>query len=130
VSQQRGGVSGRITNASTGAALASLQVAIYTSSGSYVTSAFSDASGLYSNTTLSTGSYYLRTWNNKGYIDEVYNDVACLACSLSSGTVVSVSAGSTRTGLDFALTPGATLSGKVTAVGSGAPLSGVGIDIL
>ncbi|GAG54471.1 unnamed protein product, partial [marine sediment metagenome] len=44
------------------------------SSGNYVGYAWSDPGGNYTAGCLLTGDYYLRTWNDRGYIDEYYLD--------------------------------------------------------
>ena len=48
-----------------------------------VTVDFTDAAGNYiSRTGLLTGTYYVSTFNSQGYIDELYDNVVCLGCSL------------------------------------------------
>jgi hypothetical protein len=129
--QTAGIISGTVTNAVSGAPISGVSVNIYNSSGSYVGSATSNASGLYTRSNLSPGTYYLATSNSLGYLDELYNDIRCgSSCyPYTAGTGVSVAAGTTTSEINFALTPGGTIAGLVTADGSGTPLGGVQVSI-
>ncbi len=127
-----GRFSGTVTDASTGLPLASVRVSVYNSSGSYVTYAYSNSSGVYTTSSgLLSGTYYARTSNSLGYIDELFNNISCPggSCSASSGTPISVTAGTTTTGIDFGLAPGGRISGTVTDAATGLPLANVGIDV-
>jgi hypothetical protein len=127
-----GRVTGTVTSAATGLPLSSVQVRIYNSGGSQVTNAYTDASGVYtSRTGLPTGTYYARTSNSLGYVEEVYNDVSCpfASCTVTSGAPITVTLGSTTTGIDFALTPGGRISGTVTDAGTSTPLASVSVYV-
>jgi 5-hydroxyisourate hydrolase-like protein (transthyretin family) len=126
-----GRVSGTVTNAATGAPLSNIEVDIYTSSGSAVTYGYTNASGVYtSGTGLPTGTYYVRTYNSQGYINELYNDIPCApSCTITSGTAVSVTIGATISGVNFGLAVGGGITGTVTDAGTGAPLSGVSVSV-
>ncbi len=128
----RGGrVSGTVADSATGAPLA-VWVGIYSSAGALVDSGGTDASGLYtSRAGLPTGTYYAHTWNSQGYVDELYNDIACPAgsCSVTSGTPISVTSPLTTAGIDFALTQGGRISGTATDGSSGLPIAGVSVRI-
>jgi len=68
-----------------------------------------NASGVYTKTGLASGTYYLKTTNSLGYIDEVHSDLPCLGnqCpTVTTGSGVSVTAGATTNGIDFALAVG------------------------
>ncbi len=126
-----GRISGAVTDAATGLALAS-EVYIHDSSGSYVTSEYTNAFGGYTTSTgLPSGTYYARTRNWLGYIEELYNDVSCpgISCTVTAGTPISVTLGTTTTGIDFGLATGGRISGRVTDVATGLPLAGVGVWI-
>jgi len=119
-----GAISGTVTDAATGAALANISVYTYDSSGAFVGRTKTDTAGAYIASGLSTGTYYLRTSNELGYIDEVHRDLPCVGnrCpSVTTGVAVSVTAGSTKGGTDFALSSGAVMSGTVTDANTGAP---------
>src|SRR5204862_4038496 len=88
-----GRVSGRVTDAATGAALSNVSVTIFTGSAISIASAFTDASGNYATpAVLPTGTYYARTSNSFGYIDELYNDITCFDCNQTIGTPIPVTA--------------------------------------
>ena len=127
-----GRISGTVTDAATGLPLANVYVAVHTSTGSAVTSGRTDSSGVYTSyAQLPSGSFYARTSNNLGYSDEVYADISCPsgACSVTSGTPISVTAGTTTAGIDFALSPGGRVGGSVTDAVTGLPLADVQVGI-
>ena len=74
---------------------------------------------------LATGGYRVRTLNSLSYLDELYDNLPCQGgnCAVTAGTNVSVTAGTTTGGIDFALTLGGTISGTVTDAGAGMPLA-------
>jgi hypothetical protein len=78
---------------------------VYDSTGAASAAGFTDSAGSYlTSTALPPGSYYARTGNSDGYIDELYDDIACVGgCSVTSGTPISLAAGATTSGIDFAL---------------------------
>jgi len=127
-----GQISGTVTDASTGLPLGSVSVSIYSSGGSYVTGGYSDSSGVYTSSSgLPAGTYYAVTWNSQGYIDELYNNISCPggSCSVTSGAPISVSPGTTTTGIDFGLAPGGRISGTVTDASTSLPLGSVSVSI-
>jgi len=120
-----GWISGRVTDATTGAPLAGVTVSFRTSWGPGGGSATSSASGWYTAGFVTPGNYYLCTSNSLGYFDAVYGGGAPVAgCLWAQGMPVRVSAGESIT-VNFALTKGATITGTVTDAATGAPLSGV-----
>ena len=127
---QGGRVSGTVTDAATSAPLASVIVQISDSSGLFVASTVTNSLGNYvSNNALPTGTYYAQTFNSQGYIDEVYNNIPCLSCNVTTGTPITVTAGATTSGIDFALAPGGRISGTVTEAVTDAPLANVTVGI-
>ncbi len=127
-----GVITGTIVATGTGTPLVGVYVSAYSSSGSPVgTSGTTNASGTYTISGLATGTYYVQTLNNLGYVDEVYNDVPCpkYFCPVTTGTGVSVTAGVTTMGISFALTVGGVISGTATDAGTGAPLSGILVEV-
>ena len=117
-----GVVTGTVTAAGSGSPLAGVNVSIYTSSGSQVGSSVTTSSGgVFSAVGLPTGTYYVRTSNTQGYVDQTYAGLACPrgSCAAGVGTAVNVTQGQTRAGVDFALAQGGGVSGTVTAGGTG-----------
>lgn len=117
-------ISGTVTDEDTLLPLKDVNVYFYDDSGNYITAANTDASGDYMNYAgLPTENYFLRTWNDDGYINELYNDMLCVGgCTVTDGTPVGATSGSTTTDIDFALVLGGSISGTVTVDGSGTPL--------
>jgi len=93
-----------VTDAGTGAPLAGVNVTASNASGSGW-GVSTNASGVYTVTGLAVGTYYVRTSNSLGYIDELYNNLPCPggSCTVTSGTGVSVTAGATTSGINFGL---------------------------
>ena len=123
-------ISGQVTDA-TATGLASVWVSVYTSTGSWAGDGYTDSSGNYTiSGGLTTGSYYVRTSNSAGYIDELYNNVVCIGCIVNSsgGTLVPVTSPATTTNINFALAQGGRISGRVTNT-TGAGLQGVNVDV-
>ena len=96
---------GTITAAGTGAPLANVGVLVYEASGSLFTSVTTNASGVYATTGLPAGTYYVRTSNGLGCVDELYDNLLCPggACAVTKGTGVSVTAWATTSGINFGL---------------------------
>jgi hypothetical protein len=128
---QGGRISGTVTDAATGLPLANTSIQIYSSSGSYVTYASTSGTGSYTTLGLPAGTYRARTSNPSGYVDELYDDIACPngSCIVTSGAAISVTAGSTTSGISFALAAGGRISGTVTDAGTGLPLAAVYVDV-
>jgi hypothetical protein len=125
-----GRIKGTVTDAATQQPISGVQIAIFNSFGSRVSTGSSDAAGNYTCFDgLPTGSYFVRTLNFKHYIDELHNNIVCTAgvCSETSGTPVPLTVGS-ETHVDFALDAGAMISGRITN-NSGDPLLGSLIDL-
>lgn len=129
----RGGrIAGSVTSSATAGALANVSVDILSSTGAYLTSAYTNASGLYtSGSGLPSGTYYARTWNPLGYVDELYNDVSCPggSCGVVGGTPISVTVPLTTTGINFALATGGGISGTVTDASTSLPVAGVAVQV-
>jgi len=125
-----GTITGTVRGEPSGTLLAGVRVNIYDSTGNNVASVTTTVSGAYSKNGLSSGSYYLRTSNNLGFLDELYDNLPCSGgCwPYTQGTPVNVTAGATAGGIDFALSLGGSITGTVTDTGSGAPLAGVQVE--
>jgi len=59
-------------------------VSVYNAGGNLLSSATTDVSGGYAIAGLAPASYFARTANSMGYIDEVYQDRPC--CTVTAGT--------------------------------------------
>jgi hypothetical protein len=72
--------------------------------------------GTYAVRGLPAGTYFVRTANRAGFVDEAYDGVPCPAglCPPGAGTGVPVTAGASVSGIDFVLEPGGAVSGFVT----------------
>jgi hypothetical protein len=125
-----GRISGRVTNAAGGEALGNVEIVVYNTNNKRMAYAFSDPSGNYTTYSgLPTGTYYARTSNTSGYIDKVFNNVICAGCDPTSGTAISVTAGTTITNIDFALASGGRISGRATAAATSAPIADLAVQI-
>jgi quercetin dioxygenase-like cupin family protein len=126
-----GRVSGQVTDIDSGSPLQGVFVQIYYAAGRQVGGAGTDVSGTFvTGAGLTTGQYYARTSNSQGYMDQLFSGAPCVgACSVLNGTAFSVTAGTTTTGINFALTQGGRISGTVTDAGSGNPITPAGVLI-
>ena len=105
--QATGAITGTVTDEVTGLPL-SLSLTLLNQSGSPVAFATSDETGRYTFESLTPESYSVRVYPtfspSSGYLGELYDDVLCdLACDVTSGTPIVVTAGMTTGGIDFAL---------------------------
>jgi hypothetical protein len=126
-----GGVSGTVRNAVTTAVVAHFPVQLYSSSGSFLGSVNTNASGLYTMTSLNPGQYYVRTGGFGTLVNQLYNGITCISCNVSTsgGTLVAVPAGPTTPGINFNLAVGGPISGTVTSASDGAPIQNVSAQI-
>ena len=126
---QGGRISGTVTDA-TGLPLQNVDVQVYDSQRNYVTGERTDSDGHYTTTSgLLAGSYYARTYNSASYVDELYEDIPCAQCVVTSGTPIPVALGTTTSGIDFALALGGRISGRVTDSETGLRLSGISVSV-
>jgi hypothetical protein len=73
---------------------------------------------------LAPGIYYVRTFNNVDYPDEVYDNISCAnGCEVVTGTAVPVASGSTTPNIDFGLSAGGHIEGTVTDATTGQPVT-------
>lgn len=90
------------------------------------------ADGTYQVTGLSTGSYYVITYNVAGLVDQYYKSsgtVSCGGCQFATSGASAVSVGTGPTpNINFTLVSGPRLRGRVTH-GAGNPLVNVGVGI-
>ena len=125
-------VSGAVSDASSGAPIAGVPVSIYSSTGSIVGSAATNAQGTYTVTRLPGGSLFARTHiaGSQNYFDELYNNLPCTpSCTVTTGTPIGVAAGATVGGINFSLTPSGAIAGMVTDATTGTPLAGATVQL-
>jgi len=122
-----GTVSGTVTVAAGGAPLPGVAITLVpvpTSGGDYAFGS-TGADGHYSVTSVIPGDYWVMTMNTQGYLDEANGNIPCFdfLCDLEASTQVAVTAGSTITGIDFALDRGGRFEGTLTDAATGQPLA-------
>ena len=126
----RGGrVSGVVTEDGTGTPLEGVFVDLFTSTGEFISNPTTDNTGSYLSPALLPGTYFARTWNDQGYIHELYDDIPCLGCFIPGGSPIVVTEGSTTTDIDFSLGKGAQISGAVTEDGSSDSIEGIHVEV-
>lgn len=127
---QTGTVTGRLSNAATGAALPGGLVFLCTPLG--CATAAANASGIYS-VALAPGTYVAYTRGGSGLVDEIVDNVPCpMGCdqvrAATFGAGIVVTAGGTVT-RDIALSPGGTATGVVRDAATGAPVANVDVTL-
>lgn len=121
-----GWITGRVVEADGGTAIPFESIVVHSATGDHVRSTSTDSLGDYSASGLPTGSYMVRT-STFAYADELYDDLPCdPTCTMTAGTPVPVSAGSTSEGIDFALRRKGSIRGTVRRASDGQPLSFAG----
>jgi len=120
-----GSISGKVLNSS-GAGISGVSILVYasTNSSSSYSSTTTDSSGNYSIQKLISGSYKVYFSSTGNYFPEWYND----KYSFGSADLVTVTVGSTTTGINAQLTTGGSISGKVTD-SSAAGISDVPVEV-
>ena len=130
------GISGTVTAG--GNAVAGVTAEVFNSSGTYLTSATTDASGNYTVTGLSAGSDTVCFEASQatgapatGYLSQCYKGIAWDGSSAppSGTTSVTASAGSTQGNINASLTTAAGISGTVTAAADSGALADVTVDV-
>ncbi len=98
------GISGHVTGVA--GALAGVQISIHDAAGAPAGTVLTDASGNYLTTgalDLQPGTYFVRASGALGYLDELFDNLPCVACNPTTGTPVVVLAAATTSGIDFHL---------------------------
>ena len=128
---QTGAISGTVTRSDTGALLAGVRVQV--TNGTSTASAVTNGSGVYTVAGLAPGTYFALTEGASGFVGEIYDNIPCpAACftftAVEIGTPITVAAGTTTTGRDFALAPGGSIAGLITDE-AGMPLGGIFVSV-
>jgi hypothetical protein len=105
-----------------------VEIQVYDSSGEIVSYNYTSGGSYQTSYGMPTGTYYVRTENFAGYVDERYDDIPCVSqCDPLLGTGVEVTLGATTSGIDFALDFGGSISGTVTDVATDDPIENVSV---
>jgi Carboxypeptidase regulatory-like domain len=124
ITLQRGGrIAGRVTDRTTGAALAGITAAAYNADGTTRAAAASDAAGNYS-IVVPPGDFRVGAFDPAlVYLPQFY-----LAQSLfANASVAHALAQQTASGFDFAMAKGARVAGRITARSTSTPLSAIAV---
>jgi hypothetical protein len=122
-----GSISGRVTAASSGAALAGVSVWVATPEGRAYASAETDASGVYRTTQPLPAGNYTVCFAANGYHSQCYNDRPYT--SGGPRDLVPLAVGQNVTGIDAVLRPAGTIRGRVTAADTGEPVAGAQVRL-
>jgi hypothetical protein len=118
-----GSIEGTVTE-SAHKVLANVSVTVYSEDDEFEASATTNASGEYTVSGLSEGQHKVEFSDQPTYSDQYYNKRS----SLVSASLVSVTGGSTTSGIDAEMLQPGKITGRVTN-SAGAPIEGVAIDI-
>ena len=124
-----GRISGTVTEDRTGTPLEGVFVDLFTPTGEFISNPSSDSMGDYLSPALPAGTYFARSWNDQGYVNELYDDVPCFGCVVTSGTPIVLTAGTITEDIDIDLEQGSQISGTVTQDGGGAPIEGIHVEV-
>ena len=116
---------GTVINATTQKPIKNAEVTLYNSADAAVASTSTTSDGTYALSGVAVGPYEVG-FSGDGYLPQFYNGKS----SLASADPVSVTAGSTTTGIDAALlTSTGQISGKVTAASTGKPIQKIDVSV-
>ncbi len=124
----KGKITGTVTREENGLPVSFRRVEVRNTDGFFVRSTSTDANGLYVVQALDDGDYFVSTdVSTEGLLDELFDDIPCLrgapfGCDATTGTPVTVAAGTAATGIDFALGTGGVISGTLTDAETGDPI--------
>lgn len=121
-----GKISGRVTDADTGATLEQIQVCVETEAEEYVGCAFTESDGSYTIAGLSSGTYVVRfsAYNGatlQNYLPQFYEGES----SFAAAKRVALTAPDVKSGVDAALQAGGQIKGTVTDAATGRDLEGI-----
>lgn len=125
-----GSITGTVIDASTLLPIEGVEVTVHDSTGREVADGSTDGTGTFTVTGLPTGTYYARTEEVDGYIDEMYGGGVCpVFCRVTDGTPIAVTIGAATSGIDFALAAGGRIAGTVTDAVTTNPIASVTVVI-
>ncbi len=121
--ERRGAIAGQVVATETGAPVSGIRVSAFTTVGSPVGAASTDALGYYRIGGLVDQSYVLTASSATIYADEVWPNRHCVGpCDPTVGDPVAVALGATTSGVDFSLERRGGISGTVTNSQTGEPI--------
>ena len=124
-----GAISGVVTDATTTQGIGSASVFVLNAAGTIPVSTFTAGTGNFSAVGLPPGTYYA-TAHVQNYIGELFDNIPCEpSCTMTTGTPIVVTSGTTTSGIDFALSPGGSISGTVTDAATTLGIGSVVVDI-
>jgi hypothetical protein len=106
-------VSGTVRNAAGTIGLSSITVELIANAGTVVASASTDLRGAFRFPKVPAGTYFARTRNTRGFVDELYSELSCPTCDPRNGTPIVV-ASSAVSNIDFTLAPSGVVAGLAT----------------
>ena len=125
-----GSITGTVIDASTMLPIAGVEVTVHDSTGREVADDSTDDTGTFNVTGLPTGTYYARTEEVDGYIDEMYGGAVCpVFCRVTDGTPIAVTTGAVTSGINFSLAAGGRIAGTVTDAVTTNPLASTTVVI-
>lgn len=128
-----GSISGVLTEVGTGAPVIG-SVSIYRPSGSsvaFVGSVSTNASGAYTVSGLSTGSYFVLA-AGIGYIQEVYSGIHCFPCftsTIATGTAIAVTLNANTPNINVVMDRSGTISGTLTNAATGGVIASASVRL-
>jgi hypothetical protein len=105
-------LSGTVRNEAGNVPLSTISVELFGSDGRLIKRALTAVEGSYEFLGVGAGTYYLRTQNDRGFVDEIYANSGCATCDVRLGTPVVVAATDVAN-IDFAIAQGGVGSGTV-----------------
>ena len=137
---QGGRIAGRIFDAGTNGVLPQRpSVQVRMGDNAVVWSGTVASNGTYLTRALPAGTYYVRSRNRSGFLDEMYLDEECYWCAPVGGidingqpvtpTPVNIVVGVTTPGIDLGLSPGRRLGGRVTVAPGGQGLPSIVVSV-
>jgi hypothetical protein len=119
---------GTVVDASTSGPLENVTVRVLSAAGVQAGEAVTGPTGAWRVHGLAPGAYFLVTANQRGYVDEVYQDQLCPSCDITRGRAVTMTADADAGPITIALSRAGVVTGSVTdsnAIGIG----GVGVEL-
>src|SRR5262249_43909051 len=101
-----GRFAGRVSDATTAAGIRGATVHVYDPTGVEAGWSATDVGGTFLSAPVPAGSYFTQVTNNAGYINQLYQGVVCILCTVTNGTMVPIAAGAITPGVNFELGAG------------------------
>jgi hypothetical protein len=123
-------ISGTVTRLPGSTPMSGVTIQLLAATGAVALSTTTNASGNYAFTGLPAGTYRMVTRNTPGVIDVAWPSAPCpAACNGLNGSTITVTAGGSASGRNFALDAGGSISGTVRSAAPVAPVPGVTVQV-